>query len=152
MIDAWSLRPEVRELGIELTDTAGDKNDGEGAFRCPMTLVFGVHDLAFDTRIAVDGIERLFFKTAVTSTINDVKSIKERKQESHVVRLKHCGHWSLLEPVGARVVEQTLYWLVTGSTSDSPVKRQEVGLEANLFKNINNLAGEATVATYDSRT
>ncbi|GAB1744181.1 hypothetical protein NU219Hw_g1337t1 [Hortaea werneckii] len=79
-----------------------------GKLRYPTTIVFGLDDLAFDIRIALDGIEDFF-----------VSKDEIGGRRSHVVRLKGQGHWFFTQPQGAVVLERVLFALLEKSEGGS---------------------------------
>ncbi|KAF2770377.1 alpha/beta-hydrolase [Teratosphaeria nubilosa] len=128
---SWELDSELQNHGIKPADwrKRGYK------FTCPVTVIFGLQDLALSPRICLDGMERYF------PTSEDVRGVQ--RGESHIVRLKGCGHWSGLEPVGEKVLEETLRWLL----DQGEVER--VTLEEVLGRSI---AGDSglDIATFES--
>lgn len=68
-------------------------------FKCPVSFIFGLQDIALDPRIAVDGVERYFLQNEEATAAF---------QQSRVVRLPRCGHWSLLEKDGERALNEVL--------------------------------------------
>ena len=79
-----------------------------GKLRYPTTIVFGLDDLAFDIRIALDGIEDYF-----------VSQDEFGGRRSHVVRLKGQGHWFFTQPQGAVVLERVLFSFLEKSDGGS---------------------------------
>ncbi|KAI6821118.1 hypothetical protein KC340_g13058 [Hortaea werneckii] len=88
-----------------------------GKLRYPTTIVFGLDDLAFDIRIALDGIEDFF-----------VSQDEVGGRRSHVVRLKGQGHWFFTQPQGAVVLERVLFALLEKSDGG--------GLEIDLAREV----------------
>ncbi|KAI7199657.1 hypothetical protein D0869_10377 [Hortaea werneckii] len=87
-----------------------------GKLRYPTTIVFGLDDLAFDIRIALDGIEDFF-----------VSQDEVGGRRSHVVRLKGQGHWVFTQPQGAVVLERVLFALLEkgdGGSLESDLARE----------------------------
>ncbi|KAI7233454.1 hypothetical protein KC330_g5366 [Hortaea werneckii] len=87
-----------------------------GKLRYPTTIVFGLDDLAFDIRIALDGIEDFF-----------VSQDEVGGRRSHVVRLKGQGHWFFTQPQGAVVLERVLFALLEkgdGGSLESDLARE----------------------------
>ncbi|KAK5711653.1 hypothetical protein LTR17_018288 [Elasticomyces elasticus] len=104
-------------------------------FECPVTMIFGLKDHALDPQIVLDGHERHFHgRTAVRES-----GESSNADASHIVRLKKCAHWSLLEDTGAQTLERTLLWSLRGSTSSTG------GLEEALQRVSSN---EVVVETY----
>ncbi|KAI7505013.1 hypothetical protein KC347_g8122 [Hortaea werneckii] len=95
--------------------------------RYPTTIVFGLDDLAFDIRIALDGIEDYF------PARDEVGG-----RRSHVVRLKGQGHWFFTQPQGAVVLERVLFSLLE--------KMDGTGLQGDLAKDVDQ--GGVDVATH----
>ncbi|KAK4890327.1 hypothetical protein LTR27_010970 [Elasticomyces elasticus] len=84
-------------------------------FECPVTMIFGLKDHALDPQIVLNGHERHFHgQTAVRES-----GESSNADASHIVRLKKCAHWSLLEDTGAQTLERTLLWSLRGSTSSA---------------------------------
>ncbi|KAI5364865.1 Putative alpha/beta hydrolase-1 [Septoria linicola] len=75
--------------------------ENSGRFNCAVSFIFGIQDIALNPRIAVDGIERLFMHV-------DNDHDRHVAQQSRVVRLPDCGHWSLLEEDGERALQEVL--------------------------------------------
>ncbi|KAK1071105.1 hypothetical protein LTR33_010512 [Friedmanniomyces endolithicus] len=120
----------------------------EETFKCPVTAIFGLQDVAINPRLALDGIERYFPRPADVATgggghEKQVTSTASGAGASHIVRLKDCGHWSLLEPIGSGVVEKTLLWLL--STQRGTVSKGS--LEHALASD--ELAQHVTIETYE---
>ncbi|KAK0283624.1 hypothetical protein LTR35_006083 [Friedmanniomyces endolithicus] len=107
----WNLAPTLQQY------RPAPEMDEE-TFKCPVTAVFGLRDVAIEPRVALNGIERYFPRSTNVATGSGghekrVTSTASGAGASHIVRLKECGHWSLLEePVGSGVVEKTLLWLL----------------------------------------
>ena len=72
-------------------------------FKCPVSFMFGLQDIALDPRIAVDGIENYFIQEEKAS---------RAYQKSRVIRLSNCGHWSLLEKDGLQALNEVLQLVV----------------------------------------
>ncbi|KAI7473578.1 hypothetical protein KC351_g11041 [Hortaea werneckii] len=96
-----------------------------GKLRYPTTIVFGLDDLAFDIRIALDGIEDYF------APKDEVGG-----RRSHVVRLKGQGHWFFTQPQGGFVLERVLCSLLE--------KGDGGGLEGDLAKGVDQGGVEVT--------
>lgn len=85
-----------------------------------MTVIFGLLDFALDYRLSVDGIERFF---ALPPPVGVSSGADLR---SYVIRLKSCGHWSMMEDVGRDVLEKTLLFALDedkGVGLRSPAKK-----------------------------
>ncbi|KAK1814922.1 hypothetical protein LTR12_010698 [Friedmanniomyces endolithicus] len=139
--DKWNLAPILQQYR-----PAPEME--EETFKCPVTAIFGLQDVAINPRLALDGIERYFPRPADVATgggghEKHVTSTASGAGASHIVRLKDCGHWSLLEdPIGSGVVEKTLLWLL--STQHGTVSRGS--LEDALTSN--ELAQHVTIETH----
>lgn len=72
-------------------------------FKCPVSFIFGLQDIALDPRIAVDGIEAYFVQEDKASAAY---------QKSRVIRFPSCGHWSLLEKDGLQALNEVLELVV----------------------------------------
>ncbi|KAH9841257.1 Alpha/beta hydrolase family [Teratosphaeria destructans] len=128
---SWRLSPELQNHGVRPADwrKRGYK------FTCPATVLFGLRDLALSPRICLDGMERYF------PTSDDVQGA-QGVVESHIVRLSECGHWSVLEPMGEKVLEETLRWLLDQD------RARQFGLEEVLTRSIGKHSG-LDVATFE---
>ncbi|KAK5725454.1 hypothetical protein LTR15_003640 [Elasticomyces elasticus] len=102
-------------LGAELQPYKPSAGSDWQNFECPVTVIFGLKDHALDPQIVLDGHERHFHGRAAISESSD--SLKA--DASHIVRLKNCAHWSLLEDTGAQAVERTLLWSLREHSSSS---------------------------------
>jgi len=78
------------------------------SFQCPVTIIYGLQDLALDPRITLDGMERYFAPPR-----------EDGSAQSHIVRVRDCGHWSLIERTGVEVLEATLLWKTKCMDDDS---------------------------------
>ena len=93
----WRTASKWRAYEKETADFPQDRKES-ARFRCPVTVIYGMQDLALDPRITLDGIERVFFETDEA----------DGGQSSRFIRLPNCGHWSLLEPEGEAVLQSVL--------------------------------------------
>ncbi|EMC95938.1 hypothetical protein BAUCODRAFT_148789 [Baudoinia panamericana UAMH 10762] len=88
-------------------------------FRCAVTVIFGLQDIALDPRIVLDGISGYFTSSDVLGKTHEMYRTGEvsisRSTSSHVLSLMHCGHWSLLEDTGTNTLEGVLAWAVSGT-------------------------------------
>ncbi|KAK5129062.1 hypothetical protein LTR85_000395 [Meristemomyces frigidus] len=110
-----------------------------GTFNYPMTIIFGTHDLAFDTRIVLDGIEDFF-----DPGTGDKAKVSA---QSHVIRLPGQGHWLFTSKRGAQIVEQVLLFLLTGSDGNTAVQAATSHSLEKVLKQGSEL-GELTVAIH----
>ncbi|KAK1093980.1 hypothetical protein LTR48_001243 [Friedmanniomyces endolithicus] len=139
--DKWNLAPILQQYR-----PAPDMD--EETFKCPVTAVFGLQDVAINPRLALDGIERYFPRSAQVTTgggghEKHVTSTASGAGASHIVRLKDCGHWSLLEePVGSGVVEKILLWLLSQQSGTVSKGSLEHALTSD------ELAQHVTIETY----
>ncbi|KAI7312102.1 hypothetical protein KC315_g12106 [Hortaea werneckii] len=123
-----SWKPSEAVLPYIPTEEEASKSQTKaGKLRYPMTIVFGLDDLAFDIRIALDGIEDFF-----------VSQDEGGGRRSHVVRLKGQGHWFFTQPQGAVVLERVLFALLE--------KSDVGGLESDLAREVDQ--GGVDVETY----
>ena len=109
-----------------------------GQFNYPLTIIFGLDDLAFDIRVVLNGIEDFFLLAKKAAT---------QEQRSHVVRLPGQSHWFFGQKNGARIVEETLLYLLDRRGGDMR-KSERNSLENALAERAG--AGELTVDSYPS--
>ncbi|KAK0920161.1 hypothetical protein LTR91_001022 [Friedmanniomyces endolithicus] len=138
--DKWNLAPTLQQY------RPAPEMDEE-TFKCPVTAIFGLQDVAIEPRVALNGIERYFLRSAKDYTGH---GSQERQPTfttagaggSHIVRLKDCGHWSLLEELGSGVVEKTLLWLLSQQNGTAGKGSLEEALISD------ELAHHVTIETY----
>lgn len=94
---------------------ASEETRKRGTFNYPITIIFGLDDLAFDTRIVLDRIEDFFAYNGGTDEA--VMSL-----QSHVIRLPGQGHWFFTSARGAEIVERALVSLLTGLDGHTAVQ------------------------------
>jgi pimeloyl-ACP methyl ester carboxylesterase len=70
-------------------------------FNYPVSVIFGLRDVALNPPIMLDGIDQCFF--------DDPKG-----EKSTITRLPDCGHWSVLEDAGSQAIEEVLASLLAG--------------------------------------
>lgn len=122
---------------------------GDGAlqkFKCPATILFGLEDIALNPQLALNGTENYFA---------DHQNKENGINDSHVIRLKSCGHWSFLEPTGAVALEDTILWLLKSDTSgDTTIvdtnHPQNTGLRDFLLAAHEDILGDLSIETYKS--
>lgn len=68
-----------------------DVPGGLAHFKCPVDIIFGMQDVALDSRAVVDGIESCFVPGS-----------------GSISRLPDCGHWSIIQDGGADALELKL--------------------------------------------
>lgn len=71
----------------------------KGALKAPTTLVLGEKDMAFDLRLALDGLKDYLVKG------------------SQVLIVKEAGHWMPLEPTARVVLQQLVLWALSEDSS-----------------------------------
>ena len=72
---------------------AGLFEDGPpGAIKAPATIIYGKHDVAFEPRLALDGMTDYLTK------------------ESHVLQVETGGHWLPSETMGQKLIGAVLSW------------------------------------------
>lgn len=72
---------------------AGIFEDGPpGALKAPTTIIYGKHDVAFEPRLALDGMSDYLTK------------------ESHILQVETGGHWLPSEAVGQKLIQAVLRW------------------------------------------
>ena len=71
----------------------------KGAPKAPTTLVLGEKDMAFDLRLALDGLKDYLVKG------------------SQVLIVKEAGHWMPLEPTARVVLQQLVLWALSEDSS-----------------------------------
>jgi hypothetical protein len=99
-------------LPLRLQQYAAQDKSGE-RFQCPVTVIYGLLDVALDPRIALDGIEKFFMPCTEQSEAVGKGHSSTSTTASHVIRLTRCGHWSLLEgDIGSGTLSTTLDWLI----------------------------------------
>ena len=86
----------------------------KGEFNYPMTVIFGLEDLAFDLGIVLDGIEGYFLPPA-GATESEISA--SRSRQSQIIRLPGQSHWFFVHKDGAEVVAKTLVYLLGSSRS-----------------------------------
>lgn len=95
----------MRKQPIEQSSQVLDSYNGEGddwRFHCPVSIIFGLRDVALDPRIVLDGIESHFMaESANAASSFDIP-------ETRIMRLRSCGHWSLLEDDGSKALDKAL--------------------------------------------
>lgn len=84
---------------VDDTQRSSSMSETSLDFKCPVTIIFGLRDVALDPRIVLDGIEKYF--------VEDQKAALER-----VIRLPDCGHWSILEEEGVKSLHSVLSELI----------------------------------------
>ncbi|KAK5130605.1 hypothetical protein LTR08_001924 [Meristemomyces frigidus] len=104
----------------------GEPARKEGSFNYPLTTLFGLDDLAFDTRVVLDGLQHFFLEPAAGAS-------RARERQSHIVRLPGRGHWFFARREGADVVVKTLRALVAvhGQAMLSESHADEGGLSSS---------------------
>jgi hypothetical protein len=123
----WTLTSELQsQYGIPSRRCRADSSNAGSM--CPMTIVFGMQELALDPRIVLDGTERYFAKADAAGN-RPAGGRDGVEVQSHIVRLKNCGHWSLLEPSGERALEAILVSLLGESRTVVAGNEGKVGLE-----------------------
>lgn len=89
---------------------AGLFEDGPpGSMKAPITLIYGKQDMAFDPRLALDGISDYLTKG------------------SQVLALNKSGHWLPSEELGAKVIENVAEWALEGEKA--PLRERFEGNE-----------------------
>ena len=100
----WQLSPLLQQYALP-------RNHDRTTFKCPVTVIFGKRDLALDSRIVLDGIERHFQSSTLVS-VEETGSMAETDQ-SHIVELKEAGHWPMLDSEqGKEAIIRTMWWMV----------------------------------------
>lgn len=110
--DSWSANNITKEFVSQSQRQVGK----EGVFKYPMTIIFGLDDLAFNLDIVLEGLEQFFpAKTAVPG------------QGSQILRLPGQSHWFFTQARGAEIVEKALLGLLDGNGSGMKAEmKQEV--------------------------
>jgi len=98
-LDTWS--PD--HASLPLGKKAGVPVSQVKNFRCPVSVIFGMRDVALDPRIAIAGIQEHFNATQRGEVISD-----------RVLKLPDCGHWCMLEPDGIAAIEKTVRKAIAG--------------------------------------
>ena len=65
-----------------------------GALKAPATIVYGERDVAFERRLALEGIDDYLV------------------EGSQVVLAKGCGHWIPMEKLGGSLLERIVVWAI----------------------------------------
>ncbi|KAK4550718.1 hypothetical protein LTR36_000297 [Oleoguttula mirabilis] len=131
---------DVTEPYVVRYDKASVGVRKKGAFRYPMTIIFGLNDLAFDNRIVLDGIEDFFAHNTSTDEA-------ELSKQSHVIRVPGQGHWFFASERGSKILEKALLVLLAGSGNSNTTKQvaRPYTLPEAFEKEVE--LGEVTVAT-----
>lgn len=88
--------------GYEVHKQFSARESSPGRFQCPSTIIFGVQDIALDTRIVLDGIEQYLMPDSPAS--DHTGAMAKRR----IAKLPDCGHWSMLEPDGAAAIAEAV--------------------------------------------
>ncbi|KAJ9629831.1 hypothetical protein H2203_002212 [Taxawa tesnikishii (nom. ined.)] len=118
-----SLSTPTRSSGVESNDdstallsSSHPQYRLSSQLRVPMTVVYGLKDIALDPRICLDGIGGFI-----------ASDVRER---SNIIRLPKCGHWAMLEQDGRSVIDAVLWWCHLEGTQEGNGGKSE--LEARL--------------------
>lgn len=76
--------------------------DDHWQFHCPVSIIFGLQDVALDPRVVLDGIETHFVAGSNDPLVSTAMA------EARITRLKNCGHWSVLEEEGYQALDRVL--------------------------------------------
>lgn len=96
----WTPSYDGRDKQSQLVD-ARLLNDS-WTFKCPVSIIFGLRDVALDPRVVLDGIEDHFQPDSEDSLQASVLA------NERITRLPKCGHWSLLEHDGAEALNSVI--------------------------------------------
>jgi pimeloyl-ACP methyl ester carboxylesterase len=77
-------------------------DDSSWKFKCPVSIIFGLKDIALDPRVVLDGIEDHFLPESDDPLQASVLA------KARITRLPNCGHWSVLEDEGVEALEMVL--------------------------------------------
>lgn len=114
---AWTPNG-VAEYCVTRHDDASPDRRKKGTFNYPMTILFGLDDLAFDNMIVLDGIEDYFDPMTITGE----QPSRVSGKQSHIIRLPGQGHWFFARMEGAKVLEKALLCLLAGPQDDNSVQ------------------------------
>ncbi|KAK5107679.1 hypothetical protein LTR62_000914 [Meristemomyces frigidus] len=101
----WKLSPELQQY-------VPGKQEDQKTFNCPVTVVFGMQDVALDPRIVLGGIERYFLPRT------ERKEVQIAVGPSHVVELPRSGHWSMLDSDEGKTAIEGIVRCLTADESD----------------------------------
>jgi len=102
--DSWQLAPHLQQFALS-------RNHDRMTFKCPVTVLFGLRDLALDPRIVLDGLER-YFQASKLINGGGPGPVSEADL-SHIVGIKKAGHWPMLDSEeGLEAIVGTIYWMV----------------------------------------
>ncbi|SMY27039.1 unnamed protein product [Zymoseptoria tritici ST99CH_1A5] len=96
----WTPSYDGRDKQSQLVD-ARLLNDS-WTFKCPVSIIFGLRDVALDPRVVLDGIEDHFQPDSEDSLQASLLA------NERITRLPKCGHWSLLEHDGAEALNSVI--------------------------------------------
>lgn len=85
-----------------------------GAFKAPVTVIWGQNDLALDRRICLDGIADYMVKN------------------SQVIMLPHSGHWTPIEKESRAAMEAAIQWALGGEKGNVETAVQAAYPEATV--------------------
>lgn len=94
--------PSVKEPLQDSSSRHSGKYDDDWQFHCPVSIIFGLQDVALDPSVVLDGIERHFLNES------DDPLISSAMAEDRITRIRSCGHWSLLEDEGSEALDRVL--------------------------------------------
>lgn len=90
---------------------AGLFDDGpRGALKAPATIIYGIDDPAFESRLALDGVNDYLAK------------------DSHTIILEDSGHWLPLETKGSRVIAEVASWALRNDPRSLRTALEDCGL------------------------
>lgn len=100
--------PQGEELPIReaLEDPMSYHEDDDWKFHCPVSIIFGLRDVALDPRVVLDGIEKHFMAESTDPLVSAAMA------QERVTRLPTCGHWSILEDDGSKALDRVLARIV----------------------------------------
>lgn len=125
----WDERVRIYSEGLATGDWHPDypdhqpplwKTDPElkrkGQFSYPVHMLFGMRDVALDSRIVLDGVEAFMLDAEEGLRKPQIQG-KQRAQcqsvgRSSIVRLPLSGHWSMLDEQGSGALDDLLRRLV----------------------------------------
>lgn len=107
-LESQNAAPKGEELPIReaLKKPMSSLNDDDWNFQCPVSIVFGLRDVALDPRVVLNGIEKHFVVESEDPLVSSAMS------EERITRLPGCGHWSILEDEGSKALDRVLARLV----------------------------------------
>lgn len=96
--------PEGEELpiGEAIEKSVVNDDDEDWKFHCPVSIIFGLRDVALDPRAVLNGIEKHFAADSEDPLVSSALA------EERITRLPNCGHWSILEDEGSKALDRVL--------------------------------------------